>query len=201
MSKTGLQSLDSIGPLDGSQAAGSKDPVTKEYEEGKLFLEKQEYSMAASAFHNALLAYEERGDDGGIANASNQLGHVCLGRQEFESALVNYERALAICQKANDRMSVLAVLKKIIAAQRALKRYDKAVSACLDMLDHYKDNRDPQGTVETLEVMAEIYIASGRMERAADTYKTIASIHKNFRHDNIAAGFLKKAAELNSAKS
>lgn len=201
MSKSTLQTLDSIGPLGGGKADAPKDPVAKEYEEGKRFLDQREYSQAAVALHNALVGYEERGDDNGIANASNQLGHACLGRQEFAGALKNYERALAICTKANDRMSILAVSIKIVAAQKGLKQYDKAIATCLDMLDHYQDNRDPQGTVTTLEEMAEIYIISGQLEKAADAYRTVASIHKNFRHDNIAEGYLKKAAELAAGNS
>lgn len=201
MSKTTLQTLDSISPLGGGKADASKDPVVKEYEEGKSFLDQQEYSQAAVALHNALVGYEERGDEAGIANASNQLGHACLARREFSSALKNYERALAICEKANDRMSILAVSKKIVAAQRGLEQYDAAIATCLEMLDHYQDNRDPQGTVTMLEEMAEIYISGGHLDKAADTYRTVASIHKNFRHDNIAAGYLKKAAELTAGNS
>lgn len=196
MSKTTLQSLNSIGPLGSGHVTGSKDPIAKEYEEGKLFIDQQEYSQAAVALHNALVGYEEKGDEPGVANASNQLGQVCLARQEFANALKNFERALTICEKANDRMSILAVSKNIVAAQKGLKQYDKAISTCLGMLDHFQDNRDPQGTVTTLEAIAEIYISDGRREKAADTYRTMAAIHKNFRHDNIAAGYLKKAAEL-----
>ncbi len=195
MSNNKLQSLESIGPA-GGQAGGVKDEITREYEEGKKYLERQEYSLAAVALHNALLGYEEKGSDAGVANASNQLGHVCLARQDFEKALEHYQRALQICQKANDRMSIIAVLKKIVAAQRGLKQYDRAIASCLDMLDHYHDNRDPQGSVMTLEEMAEIYLSAGQNEKAADTYRTIASIHRNFRHDNIADGYLQKAAGL-----
>lgn len=194
MSNTKLQSLDSIAPVDGK--TGPKDEVAKEYEAGKKYLERQEYGPAAVALHNALVGYEEKGDEAGIANASNQLGHVCLARQDFETALKHYRKAQQICDRLGDRMSILAVLKKIVAAQRGLKQYDKAIGACLDMLDHYQDNRDPQGSVMTLEEMAEIYISAGLLEKAADTYRTIASIHRNFRHDNIAAGYLQKAAEL-----
>lgn len=201
MSKTALQSLDSIGPLGGGKADGSKDPVTKEYEEGKRFLDQQEYSLAAVALHNALVGYEKKGDEAGVANACNQLGHACLARREFASALKNYERALAICEKANDRMSILAVSKQIIAAQKGLKQYDKAIAICLDMLGHYQDNRDPQGSVTTLDEMAEIYMSGGQREKAADTYRTIAAIHRNFRHDTLAAGYLKKATELAAGNS
>jgi len=196
MSKSALQSLETIVPLSDGGTQVSKNPVINEYEQGKRFLEQREYSQAAVALHNALVGYEEKGDEAGVANASNQLGNVCLARQEFENALKNYERALAICEKANDRMSILAVSNKIVAAQKGLKQYDKAIARCLEMLDHYQDNRDPQGTVTTLEEMAGIYVSSGRREKAADTYRTIASIHKNFGHKNIAAGYLEKAAEL-----
>jgi tetratricopeptide (TPR) repeat protein len=124
------------------------------------------------------------------------LGQVCFGRQEYASALSHYQQALSICEKCNDRMSVLAVLQKIVQAHKALEQYDTAIEVCLQILDHYHDNRDPQGTVETLEEIADLYLRLDKNEKAADTYRTIASIHKNFRHENIAAGFMKKAAQL-----
>jgi propanediol dehydratase small subunit len=95
-------------------------------------------------------------------------------------------------------MSVLAVLKMIVEVYKGLKKYDTAIESCLVILDHYHDNRDPQGTVTTLEEIAELYLKLEKNEKAADTYRTIASIHKNFRHENIAAGFMEKAAQLTS---
>lgn len=193
-----IQSLDSIAPMDNSKAKKASDPVTAEYEDGKRFLGNEDYGQAAVALHNALVGYEEKGDESGIANASNQLGHVCLARGEFESALAHYARSFEICDKANDRMSVLSVMAKMVEANKGLERYDIAVKLCLDILDHYQDNRDPQGTVDTLEGMADIYIANGENVKAADAYRTISSIHKNFKHDNIAAKFIEKAEALES---
>lgn len=191
-----VQSLDSIGPISGSGAAGSSDPVAQEYEEGKKYLENQQYGQAAVALHNALIGFEERDDENGIANASNQLGHLCLARNEFDNALKHYQRALAICDKSNDRMSILAVQAKLVAVHRGKKDFDKAIERSLDILDLYQDNRDPGGSVATLEEIAEIYIEAGKLEKAADAYKTIGSIHKNFKHDNIAAKYMAKAARL-----
>ncbi len=191
-----LQTLDSIQTLGGERKQGPQDSVKKEYEEGLMFLEQLEFGQAAVALHNALVGYEQRQDETGIANASNQLGHVCLFRNEYEGALKHYQRALAVVEKANDRMSILAVLNKIVTAQKGLKKYDQAIAVCLDMLELYQDNRDPQGTVVTLEAMAEIYLEDGQRAKAADAYKTIGSIHKNFRHDTMAAEYLEKAAQL-----
>ena len=193
-----LQSIDTIGSADKSQPAKPSDPLQAEYEEGKRFLENQEYGQAAVALHNALVGFKEKNDDAGMANASNQLGHVCLAREEYENALKHYQKAYDICDTSNDRMSVLAVLKKIVEVERSLKQYDMAIESSLAILDHYQDNRDPQGTVTTLEEMAEIYLKAEKNEKAADTYRTIASIHKNFRHETIAAGFMKKADRLTS---
>lgn len=194
-----LQSLDSIEKLSVDQKSGSQDFVKNDYKDGLRFLEQHEYGQAAVALHNALVGFEQKEDEAGIANASNQLGHVCLVRNEYEGALKHYRRALAICEKNNDRMSILAVLVKIVAAQRGLKEYAQAIAVCLDMLDLYQDNRDPQGAVATLETMAEIYLENGQREKAADAYKTIGSIHKNFRHDTMAAQYLEKAAKLEAS--
>jgi tetratricopeptide (TPR) repeat protein len=191
-----LQSIDTIGTMGAAQAGKPSDPLKAEYEEGKKFLQNGAYGQAAAALHNALVGFREKDDQAGIANASNQLGHVCLARKEYESALKHYQQALDICENSNDRMSVLAVLKKIVDVRKALKQYPAALDVCLTILDHYHDNRDPQGTVTTMEEMAGLYLELGKKEQAADTYRTIASIHKNFRHDNIAAGFMKKADQL-----
>lgn len=193
-----IQSLDSIAPMDNSKAQKENDPVKAEYEEGKTFLENKDYGQAAVALHNALVGYEEKADESGIANASNQLGDVCLAREEFDSALKHYQRTLEICEKSNDRMSILSVMAKMVDANKGLEKYDVAVTLCLEILDLYRDNRDPQGTVDMLEKMADIYIAQGEKLKAADAYRTISSIHKNFKHENIATKFIEKAEALES---
>jgi len=196
MSSDNIQPLDAIAPMDDSKAKKPSDPVQAEYEEGKKFFENQSYGQAAVALHNALVGFEEKKDENGIANASNQLGHVCIARGEFESALTHYQKALDICDKSNDRMSILAVMNKMVEAHTGLEAYDAAINLTLDILDHFQDNRDPQGSVDTLEKMADIYIAKGDKVKAADAYRTISSIHKNFKHDNIATKYLEKAEAL-----
>ncbi len=192
-----LQDINSISPAAGNlQDKEPSDPVQAEFEEGKQFLENNETGQAAVALHNALLGYEEKNDQSGIANACNQLGLVCLARKENEKALVHFKRVYDICDISNDRMSLLAVSKHCVVAYRGLQKYDKAIEKCLDMLDWYQDNRDPQGAVATLELLAEIYADAGSNARGADAYRTAASIHKNFQHDSIAEKLVEKAAKL-----
>jgi tetratricopeptide (TPR) repeat protein len=197
---TPLQDISSIAPL----AADGKnkkpvDPIVADYEEGKRLLANHNYGQAAVSLHNALLGYEEKGDETGIANASNQLGHVCLARKEFEQAEKHYQRAWEICEKLQDPMSQIALQKQFIAVYCGLKDYTQAIAVCLDLLDRYHMNNDPRGTVRVMEEMATIYLAAGEKAKAADAYRTVASIHQNFQHRTTAEGYLKKARDLEEA--
>ena len=174
----------------------SKDPVEKDYNAGKGFLEKGELSQAALSLHNALLGYEERGDQNGIANASNQLGNVCLQSEKFDEALLHYQRAWDICEKENDQMSLVSLQKQFVLVYRGIKQYDKAINGCLELLGIYSANNDPANSVKILDDLAYIYLENGNPSKAADTYKTIASIHARFKHDSIAENNREKAQAL-----
>ncbi|KAF0188024.1 MAG: hypothetical protein FD168_2135 [Desulfobulbaceae bacterium] len=193
MTKTALQSIDSIVAVDQKK---SSDPAQAQYEEGKEFLKTNELAQAALAFHNALLAFEENDNQNGIANASNQLGNVCLQRQEYEKAMMHYQRAWGICEKQDDPMSLNVLSAQLVLAHQGLKQFPEAVKLCLDMLDTYHSGNNPQGVVETLEKLVNVYIEAGDKAKAADTYRTIASIHAQYKHKNIAEGFIKKAQAL-----
>ena len=197
--KSTLQDIQSIAPMSGTKTGGDDDLVRASYEEGKRFLESQNYAQAAVSLHNALLGYEERDDEAGVANASNQLGHVCLARQEYATALKHYQRAWDICVKLHDEMSQIALQKKFVETYCGAGELRKAVEACLDLLDRYYQNNDPRGTVELLEQMATIYISAGETGKAADAYRTIASIHRNFKHLSMAENFDKKAEDIEKA--
>lgn len=197
--KNSLQEINSIAPMPDTKEDRDDDLVRASYEEGRRFLANQSYAQAAVSLHNALLGYEERGDEAGVANASNQLGHVCLARQDFAMAQRHYQRAWDICEKMQDQMSQIALQKKFLEVYCGLRDFRKAIEICLDLLDRYYQNNDPRGTVEVLEQMAEIYISSGERGKAADTYRTIASIHRNFKHPGTAESYEKKAEDIEKA--
>lgn len=193
MSSTFTQPFDSLGP---AKSAAEADPAKRDYLEGREQFKKGEYAMAAMAFHNALKGFEEQGDEAGIANASDRLGDVCVERQEYAAALEHYRRAYAICEKEEDSFSILALNKKMAAAHRKLGEYDKALEYGFDMVEHYQLTKDPKGMVETLTAIAELYRDKGDKQKAADTCRTVAAIHKNFKHQRMAEEFIARADEL-----
>jgi tetratricopeptide (TPR) repeat protein len=197
MSSTFTQPLDSLGQ---AKTAAENDPAKRDYLEGREQFKKGEYAMAAMAFHNALKGFEEQSDEAGIANASDRLGDVCLERQDYAAALAHFRRAYAICEKEEDSFSILALNKKMAAAHRKLGEFDQALEYAFDMVEHYQLTKDPKGMVETMAVIAELYHEKGDKLKAADTYRTVAAIHKNFKHQRMAEDFAARADELERAE-
>jgi tetratricopeptide (TPR) repeat protein len=173
-----------------------KDPAQADYDQGKELQQAGDEALAASCFHNALIGFEQSKNEKGIANASAQLGDICAGREEHEKAIVHYQRAYDICEKENDRFSLVTLLKKMVPLRKTLKQYDEAIKIYLDVIDIYAGYNNPAGTVATMEELAELYLEIGERQKSADTYKTISSIHKNFSHNLQAREFMEKAAQV-----
>jgi len=174
-------------------AAGA---APSEYEAGKKALAAGDYGQAALSLHNALLTAEEKNDQPGIANASNQLGLLCLAKKDYTAANQHFERALAICEAAGDWASIAAVRRSLIESLTDGELFSQAAAQCFDLLDLHTANNDPQGGVAALEMLAGVYIAAGATAKAADTLRTVASIHRNYRHQDMADEFLRRADAL-----
>lgn len=197
MASEQLQPLSSIRKMeDMEKEGGEESQARQDYRAGRKALDKDDYTMAVISFHNALKGFEEEGDLAGVANASDRIGDCCMKREDFTTALVHFSRALEICVDNDDSFSEAALHKKMAACYRQLGDYDKTLELMFDLTKHYQLLNDPKGTVEVLIVIAETYVEMGEKGKAADTYRTVASIHANFKHSKIAAAFEKRAADL-----
>ncbi|RZW26013.1 MAG: tetratricopeptide repeat protein [Desulfobulbaceae bacterium] len=194
---TPIQKIESIGTAEeNNDSQPVKSQAQMDYDEGRGYVERGEAALAAVALHNALRGFEEENNREGVANASNQLGHACLIREEFGKAVIHYKKAWKICEELGDHFSLLSLAKTLAEAHKGAGEYRQALDLCLDLLDSYQKNNDPKNSVEVLEQMAEIYMAAGENLRAADAYKTAASIHANYNHSTKAESLREKAAKL-----
>ncbi|MBA3003267.1 MAG: tetratricopeptide repeat protein [Desulfurivibrio sp.] len=173
-----------------------KSQAQLDYEAGQEFLKNLEPAQAANAFHNAFIAFEIEGNEIGAANAADKLGDICAARGDVATAMSYYDRAYAICQKHTDRFSLFSIEKKKAKLMYDAKDYDQAIRLYDEVLNEYSALRNPQGSVDTLEILAEIYLLKGETSKAADAYRTAASIHQNFRHSRHAEKLREKAAEI-----
>jgi tetratricopeptide (TPR) repeat protein len=176
-----------------TQEEKKKTQAQQDYESGQEFLKNKDLSQAANAFHNSLMEYEQEKNKNGIANASDKLGDICAQKGDFKKALDHYDRAYKICEKHFDRFSLFSIEKKKAKLMYDAKEYDKAISMYLDVLDEYSALLNPQGSVDTLEILAEIYLEKGDRDKAADAYTMAASIHRKFKHQRHASKFEEKA--------
>jgi len=191
-----IQPIENINKKEEKKKKRSSDPVQAEYEDGVEFIANKEYGSAALSLHNALVGYEKKNHQDGIANASNQLGIVCMKKGEYDKAREHFQRAWDICERFDDRMSLLALSEQFITIYREAKEYKEAINLCLDMLDTHHSHNNPEGTVNVMEIMADIYVEQGEKAKAADAYRSIAGIHANFNHMNFAKRFEDKAVAL-----
>lgn len=190
-----LQPIGSINQPQKEQ--GEKlDPARADYKSGRELFSRGELAQAAMAYHNAMRGFEEKGDEQGVANCADRLGDVCLARGEGRMAMEHYERAYAICAKEGDIFSMAALNRKKAGCYRTLGELDNSLRLWMDIFDHYSSIRDPQGTIETLEAIAEVYLEMGEREKAADALRTIATIHQNFKHTRLAEEFTEKARSI-----
>ena len=84
---TPIQDIKTIGKAEQvDPQEDTRSQPQKDYEEGRGYVERGEPALAAVSLHNALQGFEEEGNKEGVANASNQLGHACLQRKEYEKA-------------------------------------------------------------------------------------------------------------------
>jgi tetratricopeptide (TPR) repeat protein len=199
MGSESIQPLSSLGPADPKKAreeAIKNDPAKRDYVEGRELLKQRQYSEAGMAFHNALKGFEEQGDEAGIANACDRLGDVCFAREDYENALAHYQRAYELCDKEQDSFSTLALNKKLAEVYKGLGELNKSLEVYFDMIEYYQITKNPKGTVDTLLLVANVYLIQGERERAADAYRTISSIHKNFKHSRKAAYYAAEADKL-----
>ena len=171
-------------------------PGTEDYNKGKELLEAGDHAQAAASFHNALISYEQAGDEKGLANAADQLGDLCVLQQEHEKALNHFHRSYEICEKLADPFSLLSLRKKMAASLWVLKHYEEAVRMYMTILDTYSTYNNPDGAVSTLEELAKLYLDMGDRSKAVDTYRTVASIHKNFKHERQAQEFQDMANKI-----
>lgn len=185
-----------IGKMEQPEEAAPKSPAQEDFEKGKQHRKAGDLGEAAVAFHNALVGFDQAEDDKGIANSVHQLGEICLARQNFDQALAHFQRAYEICDRLSDPFSIVLLRKSIALAYRGLGQFEQAVAEYLELLDTYGDFNNPQGAVETLQVLAEVYIDKGETAKAVDAYRTAASIHANFRHAREARALRDKADAL-----
>ncbi|MCK5438215.1 MAG: tetratricopeptide repeat protein [Desulfobulbaceae bacterium] len=179
-----------------AKAEEPKDPATIDYKKGKEYLDIGDLGMAANAFHNAFIEYEQNNNQEGMANCNDRMGDVCIAKKEYEMAISQYKKSLEIIKTFGDIDSEISLRKKVAQCHRELGRFDKAIEIYLTLFDLYSSMRNVKATVETIIALAEVYETNNAPGKAADAYRSAAAIHANFSHKKHAQELLDKAEAI-----
>lgn len=183
-------------PTEKEKEDENKSQAELDYDEAVELIAKDEVAQAANLFHNALIGFEQDNDDPGVAKASDRLGDICAMRKDFDGATAHYDRAFAICQKAEDGFSILELHKKIADLHAVCGKHKEAINLYLDVIDDMSAMQNHNGVIKTFEKMADVYVEMDNREMAADCFRTAASIHANFKHTKQAEALQKRAEEI-----
>jgi tetratricopeptide (TPR) repeat protein len=147
---------------------------------GQWFLAGDAAHMAAIADDRVAVEWTERGLDLAAAEPDaaywagpllNNLGWHYFGRGEYESALKEFERALAARERDPDRPAEIEIARYCVGRTlRALGRADEAAP----LVEQCVANSEPD--VYFHEELAEIYGALGRDEEAAQQAELAATL-------------------------
>jgi len=111
------------------------------------------------------------------AKALTNLAIAQHGIEDFESAILNYEAAIGIIERVDNRLSydLINPLRGLGAAQLASGRPDLARDAFNRAVHVSHVNEGPHNLeqIETLESLAETYMSVGEYEEAVDVQKRI----------------------------
>jgi tetratricopeptide (TPR) repeat protein len=192
-----MTTLPMAQPAEEGQEVKKLTEAEQDYEDGVAQLAKEDdIAPAANLFHNALIGFEKENDINGVAKASDRLGDICAMRKDFDGAKKHYDRALEICQKAEDAFSIFEIDKKMADLHAICGNHKTAIDLYLDIIDDYQAMKNYEGVIKTFEKMADMYIEMNKRDMAADCYRSAAGIHTNFKHTRHAEALMKKAEEV-----
>ncbi len=149
---------------------------------GTVYRRQQNYEKALDCFEQALHIGNEIGDSELITKSLHNIGHVFDDQQDFDKAIQYYERSLKLKEQHNDLYGAASTRINIGYLRFKQKSYEKAISQLEAGIEIANDISAFDLVKNSLEIMVEIYSATGDYEKSLAYHKRIAEIN-----DSIAA--------------
>ena len=138
---------------------------------GNVALDAGGLPEAQRHYEEALRLYEEAGEEGGQAQALNNLGIVFYYLGAYEEARARYERALALNRRRNDPREVGKVLNNLGDVYGLLGDWDEAQRCLEESVRLRREVGDRRGELITLANLGELFVRRGEPEKALEPLK------------------------------
>lgn len=149
------------------------------YQEAKVMSAQGRSLDALEKFEKALEIFEgAEGKDVEVANICEQIGDLRTMRGNFKGAVPAYQRALAICEKNNDPVSIVLLVEKIIDLYRQLGNLDRVLPYYFRALELVEKLGDIGKAGLYLTGIGDIYQRRNELDKALDAYRTAHGIYR-----------------------
>ncbi|HMN28018.1 MAG TPA: hypothetical protein PKE45_07670 [Caldilineaceae bacterium] len=148
---------------------------------GNLALLRGEFRKARRAYEEALVIYQEHGEEENLACVAYQsLGRLLLHERKFEAALLILEKNHQVCRRRGVREGLVGSNIFLAAALIGLGRYDPAEALLREALAESKAMDNPVGLAHCLFYWGQLAAKIGHCEEAIAewqrTLKTLQSV-------------------------
>ena len=145
-------------------------------DEGKIYMGLNDYERSQEMFLKQLGVYEKYGFKEGIAKVNFNLGGLFFDQNDFEQALINYQKSLDYSEGINDIKGKMKSLNAIGQTRGKMQDYTRSISACSDALLLARALND---RMEIAKINANLGFACehlGRYDDALEYYNTALDV-------------------------
>ena len=137
---------------------------------GKLYISQSDYPRALEYCFKALKAYEETGDNHGVASTCQLLGNIYCDKSDYPNALNYYFRALKIGEETGNKTDISNSLGNIGTVYLCLKDYPKSLEYFLKTLQAIEKSDDRYSVAVCLCNIGLVYEAENKNTEALTYY-------------------------------
>jgi len=166
------RSLEVLAKARGSAAFGGAGYGRILLAEGASCFGKGEFERAMGLFREAIDIFEETGvERKDIGNALRAIGNIHSSKGEYEPALDNYERSLAVMEEIDDKYGIAASLNNIGSVHHARGEQDLTLECLEHSLEIMENIGDKQGVARLLGNIGNVHNFRGELDKALASYE------------------------------
>ncbi len=139
-------------------------------------LERGDADGAMQTYQEALKGYESLGDKYGVAGILHNLGDLLGSRENYEAALMHFEKAAVIERQVGDFEGLLSTEGARASALMALGKLTEARAALDEVLIQDRGSTDTWTIGTCLCLLSEVQLLQGELESARSTAKRVLAM-------------------------
>jgi tetratricopeptide (TPR) repeat protein len=142
-----------------------------------------DYITAKAYLKEALLqAYQIKAKSEITAGILNGLGAVAVLQEDYEEAILYYQKALVVNQESATKIGLARTLKSLGIANFMQGKYEEVQNLFRDSLELYREYSDKRGMAIVLSCWGNVAIAENRFEEAQRLFKESLAIAWEIGH-------------------